>query len=321
QYNKDAKGWLTSGGKPRMDMTNFTYHHSLAPLLSDETLEMELRIHMRQAQIFWGDPASKGFFPAETCFSEHIIPVLKKVGINWSVVANNHLTRSCSDFPLVIGSEGENCDLPNKADQINPAANNYKRIQIDRGCSPTAALPFAFQVHYARYVDPSTGTESKLIVVPSDQALGWKDSYSTWDLGLMDSLKAVNNPSKPALAMFAHDGDNAWSGGYSYYMEWVNNFASQANSRGYEPTTVEQFLADYPPDTSDVVHVEDGGWVYADGDMGSPMFINWHWPPSHKDASTNNINAVDPSVGVSDKADVWRTIIATENRVKTAQQI
>src|SRR5581483_2645557 len=95
QYNKDEKGWLTSGGKPRMDMTNFTYHHSLAPLLSDETLEMELRIHMRQAQIFWGDPASKGFFPAETCFSEHIIPVLKKVGINWSVVANNHLTRSC----------------------------------------------------------------------------------------------------------------------------------------------------------------------------------------------------------------------------------
>jgi hypothetical protein len=69
------------------------------------------------------------------------------------------------------------------------------------------------------------------------------------------------------------------------------------------------------------VHVEDGGWVYADGDMGSPIYINWHWPPSHKDASTNNINVVDPSVGVSDKADVWRVIIATENRVKTAQQI
>src|SRR5438093_5856823 len=55
--------------------------------------------------------------------------------------------------------------------------------------------------------------------------------------------------------------------------------------------------------------------------MGSPIYINWHWPPSHKDASTNNINVVDPSVGVSDKADVWRVIVATENRVKTAQQI
>src|SRR5204863_6559627 len=79
--------------------------------------------------------------------------------------------------------------------------------------------------------------------------------------------------------------------------------------------------ADFPPDSSDVVHVEDGGWVFADGDMGSPIYINWHWPPSHKDASTNNINVVDPSVGVSDKADVWRVIVATENRVKTAQQI
>ena len=36
-------------------------------------------------------------------------------------------------------------------------------------------------------------------------------------------------------------------------------------------------------------------------------------------AAANNV--VDPSLGVSDKADNWRVIIATENRVKTAQQI
>ena len=118
--------------------------------------------------------------------------------------------------------------------------------------------------------------------------------------------------------MCAHDGDNAWSGGYSYYMEWVQNFAGQASSRGYEPTTVEQFLQEFPPAANDVVHVEDGGWVYADSDFGSPIFINWHWPPSY---STGSGNVVDPSLGVSDKADNWRVIIATENRVKTAQQI
>ena len=323
QSNRDGRAWKIFGNSviPHMDITNFTYHHSLPPFLSDETLEMEIRLHMRQSQIFFGDPASRGFFPAETSFSERIIPILKKLGIQWSVVANNHLSRACADFPLVIGSGGENCDLPNRADQINPAQTNYKRITIDRGVSPAAAIPFAFQTHYARYVDPSTGTESKIVVVPADQALGWKDSYSTWDLGLMDDLHNVNNPAKPALVMPAHDGDNAWSGGFSYYVEWVKNFAGQAVGRGYEPTTVEQFLAEYPPDTGDVVHVEDGGWEYADGDVGSPVFINWHWPPSHKDASTNNINVVDPSVGVSDKADVWRVIVATENRVKTAQQI
>ena len=320
--NRTARSWSTTGGKPRMDLVNFTYHHALAPLLSDETLEMELRIHRRQMEIFWTtSPAlSRGYFPAETCFSERLIPVLKKVGIEWTLIANSHLARACADFPVVIGSGGENCDLPNRADQLNPAqgAGNYQRISIDRGCAPTQVMPFGFQLHRARYVDPETGVASSLILVPSDQALGWKDSYSTWDLNLLTPLNARNDPTKPALALCAHDGDNAWSGGYSYYMEWVNNFASQASSRGYEPTTVEQFLQEFPPDTNDVVHVEDGGWVYADGDFGSPMFINWHWPPSY---SSGGVNVVDPSIGVSDKADNWRVIIATENRVKTAQQI
>jgi hypothetical protein len=247
--------------------------------------------------------------------------VLNKVGIAWSVVANNHLTRSCADFQLVLGSGGENCDIPNPADQLNPpqGAGSYHWLSIERGCAPSATLPFAFQVHYARYVDPNTGQDSRLMVVPSDQALGWRDSYGTWNPNLMSSLAASNNPSKPALVLLAHDGDNAWSGGYSYYMEWVNNFASQASAGGYELSTVEQFLAENPPDTSDVVHVEDGGWVFADGDFGSPMFINWHWPPSYAGGNGNNV--VDPSLGTSDKADNWRVIVATENRVKTAQQI
>lgn len=320
--NRNARTWTTTGGKPRMDLVNFTYHHALAPLLSDETLEMELRIHRRQMEIFWTTtPAlSRGYFPTETCFSERMIPILKRVGIDWTIIANTHLARACADFPVVVGSGGENCDLPNRADQLNPAqgAGNYQRISIDRGCSPTQVMPFGFQLHYARYVDPETGAESKMILVPSDQVLGWKDSYSPWSLDLLNPLNARNDPAKPALVMCAHDGDNAWSGGHSYYMEWVQNFASQASSRGYEPTTVEQFLQEFPPVADDVVHIEDGGWVYADSDFGSPIFINWHWPPSY---STSSGNVADPSLGTSDKADNWRVIIATENRVKTAQQV
>ena len=320
--NQTARGWTSSGGKPRMDLVNFTYHHSLAPLLSDETLEMELRIQQRQMDIFWGtSPAgSKGVFPAETCFSERLIPILKKVGINWTVIANTHLARACPDFPVVTGSGGEMCDLPNLADQLNPAqgAGSYRRLTIDRGCAPIQTAPFGFQLHYARYVDPATGAESKIILAPSDQAFGWKDSYSTWDLGQTDFVRDRNNPAKPGLVFCAHDGDNAWSGGSSYYNEWVPQMASQAVSKGYEPTTLEQFIAEFPPDPNDVVHVEDGGWVYADGDFGSPQFINWHWPPSY---SVSGANVVDPSLGVSDKADNWRVIVATENRVKTAQQI
>ena len=320
--NATARTWTTSSGKPRMDMVNFTYHHAMAPLVSDETLEMELRIHQRQMQIFWGTgvPLSRGYFPAETCFSEHMIPVLNKVGIAWTVIANNHLSRTCPDMPIVTGSGGEMCDIPNAADQINPAqgAGNYRTLSIDRGCSPTQVMPFGFQLHYGRYVDPKTGNASTIILAPSDQAFGWKDSYSTWDLGLIAPVAARNDPTKPSLVFCAHDGDNAWSGGSSYYNEWVGQMASTAVSDGYEPTTIEQFINDFPPSTSDVVHVEDGGWVFADGDMGSPSFINWNWPPSY---STNGANVVDHSIGVTDKGDNWRVIIATENRVKTAQQI
>jgi len=321
--NEQARTWTTTNGKPRLDLTNFTYHHCIAPFVSDETLEMDILIDQRQQEIFWNSPnaqVSRGYFPAETCFSEHIIPTLNKLGIAWSVVANNHLTRSCADFPLILGSGGENCDIPNKADQINPAqgSGSYITRSISRGCSPTATAPFAFQLHYARYVDPTTGDASTIIVVPSDQALSWDDGYSTWDLGQIAPIAAANNPSKPSFLLLAHDGDNAWGGGYSYYNEWVPQFAQTAVADGYEPTTVEQFLSEFPPSTNDVVHVEDGGWVDADSDFGSPVFVNWHWPPS---ITGSNPNVVDPSAGISDKADVWRVIIATENRVKTAQQV
>jgi hypothetical protein len=318
-----ARSWTTSSGKPRLDLVNFTYHHAIAPLISDETLQMELAIQQRQMQVFWGTsvPLSRGYFPAETCFSEHLIPTLNKAGIVWAIIANNHLARSCTDFPLVLGKGGENCDIPNPADQINPAqgAANYQSVTIERGCSPTQVMPFGFQVHYARYVDPNTGVASTIMVVPADQVLGWRDSYGTWDLGMISPIAARNNPAHPSLVLCAHDGDNAWSGGYSYYNEWVPQMAGTAASDGYEPCTVEQFLAENPPNTNDIAHVEDGGWVFADGDFGSPDFINWNWPPSYTDGSGNNV--VDPGLGTTDKGDNWRVIIATENRVKTAQQI
>jgi len=36
-----------------------------------------------------------GFFPAEMVFTERVIPVLVKQGIEWVIVANNHISRSC----------------------------------------------------------------------------------------------------------------------------------------------------------------------------------------------------------------------------------
>jgi hypothetical protein len=179
-------------------------------------------------------------------------------------------------------------------------------------------MPVGFQLHYARYVNPSNGAASEIILVPADQTFGWLDSYSTWNLGLIAPVAALNNPVQPSLVLCAHDGDNAWGGGYSYYNQWVPQMAGTAVSDGYEPTTIEQFISDFPPVTN-VVHVEDGGWVNPAGDFGSPNFINWNWPPSY--TAANGANVVNPGIGVTSKGDNWRVIIATENRVKTAQQI
>src|SRR5436305_406160 len=43
QPDRDGRAWkiFNNNAIPHMDITNFTYHHSLPPLLSDETLEME----------------------------------------------------------------------------------------------------------------------------------------------------------------------------------------------------------------------------------------------------------------------------------------
>lgn len=48
--------------------------------------------------------------------------------------------------------------------------------------------------------------------------------------------------------------------------------------KGYVATTVQQYLAQFPLDEQDVVHVEDGGWVNPDGDFGSPQSLKWNWP-------------------------------------------
>jgi hypothetical protein len=108
---------------------------------------MDIRIHQRQQQILWNSPGSQvssGFFPAETCFSERIIPVLNKLGITWTVVANNHLSRSCADFPYVTGSGGENCDIPNKADQLNPVSRQLPAA-LDRSRFPWRQCPLAYR--------------------------------------------------------------------------------------------------------------------------------------------------------------------------------
>jgi hypothetical protein len=320
---REARSWSTTGGaaRPRADIVLFSHHHALLPLLEPSTVRKQIQLYKAAYSDAWmggagaGTAISSGFFPSEMAFSTRMIPALAAEGVAWSFVSAEKISRASTTFPVVLGSGGVNTDPPNRADQLNVHTDPYLRIQISRGCAPAEAYPFSLTPRRARYVDPDTGVATSLIVVPCSQSLGWQDGYSPMGLGDINTLQTRNDPNRPMLLVLAHDGDNAWGGGFSYYMEAVPNFASQAQNAGYSMSTVERYLADHPVPANDFVHVEDGAWVNADGDFGAPTFLNWNWP------LLSASGQVDIDNGWHEDARNWAVITAAQNRMDTAEQI
>jgi hypothetical protein len=310
-----ARNWQTSGGNPRMDVVGFTFHHSLSPLLSERVLRKEIQAHRHiYNQTFGTSPDySKGYWPAECSFSVRIIKVLVEEGFEWSVIANGHLARTLADYPLNFGTSGCNIDPPNGADVTSFTGNNWWSGQID-GRGGLFAAPFCYQAHKAQYIDPETGIEYKITVVPMADLLSYQNGYALMGTGDIDvHIAPYNDPAHPSIVLMAHDGDNAWGGGYDYYNNSVPGFASAAASQGYVPTTIQQFLDDHPV-PNDIVHVEDGSWFNAENDWGHPQFINWLWP-----MYTQNFE-FDPN-GWTEDARNWALLVAAENRVCMAEDL
>eukprot|EP01099_Mayorella_cantabrigiensis_P006980 TRINITY_DN6033_c0_g1_i1.p1 TRINITY_DN6033_c0_g1~~TRINITY_DN6033_c0_g1_i1.p1 ORF type:complete len:405 (+),score=87.97 TRINITY_DN6033_c0_g1_i1:41-1216(+) len=146
--------------------------------------------------------------------------------------------------------------------------------------------------------------------------MSWDDGYACYGTSAIDSLAQYNDPNHPMLFLLAHDGDNDFGGGYTYYMECVSNFVHQAKSHGYNPTTIQQYLHDYPVDPNDIVKLEDGPWVNADGDFGSPQFINWNYPLTGNQTYPNQFDI--PNGWQLDERN-WAVITAAQNYVETAE--
>jgi hypothetical protein len=318
---REARGWWIDNNsqRPRADIVQFGFHHPLMPLIDPAVMRKELQIYKEVYNDAWGTstPRSRGLFPSEMAFSTRMIEGLSQEGVAWVIVSGEKISRAVANFPVVFGSGGVNTDPPNKADQVNPAQSNWYRKTISRGCSPVEAVPYAVTPRRARYVNPATGAISEVIVVPAQQSLSWDDGYAPIGLGGFDAIQSMGQLSttRPPLVLMAHDGDNNWGGGFSYYQEATPNLASQAVGSGYVPTTVEKYLADHPVPAGDYVHVEDGAWVNADGDFGAPSFLNWNWPLVAQNGQ------VDIENGWAEDARNWAVITAATNRVKTAEQI
>ena len=308
---KEANGWKTSGNFPRLDIVCFTNDHALSPLVSDRTLVKQIKVHQYVANKYYGY-TSKGYWPAECAFSERIIKSLADCGIQWSVIANSHLARTLSDYVHPYNITG-NIEAPNKADIVAAKGNNWYSGTID-GRGSLLAAPYCYQAHKAQYIDPTTGTAYKIDVIPMCNYISYLDGFGTHGTSdIATNIEPFSNTTQPSLVLMAHDGDNAWGGGSSYYNESVTGFTHAAASAGYEPTTIQQFLSDHPVPANDIVHVEDGAWVNAASDWGHPQFINWLWPLY--DASTYKFN---PD-GWTEDARNWAVITATENYVTMAE--
>jgi hypothetical protein len=332
--NRTAKGWATPSGSRRLDLVGFTYHHSLAPLLPKEVFRKELQIFKQAWWKAWngaanGSDHSKGFFPTEMAFSTSLVDVLVEEGYQWSIVASHHLSRTCptyfNQFNLAGGNYGIFSSPPNRADSLGPSPTaGWWYSQPNPGNAAWNVAPFAYQLQKAKWVNPSTGVEKTLVVVPSDDVLSYRYGYANEGISKIQSSIAphATSTTRPVIVMPSTDGDNAWGGGYSSWMEATPQFFSSSQSSGYQPTAPQDFVNAHAA-AAPVVHVEDGAWIFPESDYGSPYFLKWIEPPVAATAATRYPGTVVDmeTPGFALKFWAWAPVITGANWVETAEQI
>jgi glycosidase/endonuclease/exonuclease/phosphatase family metal-dependent hydrolase len=309
--NRYAEGhsWKTALNNSRVDLVAFGYHHPLMPLIDERDMRLQIQMHRRKITGRFGQPYSKGIFPPESAFSERMIPGLVAEGIEWAMVDNLHIDHANKNFPWTIG---EKINPPNRADAVNPPASNYVNLSCQTNTNYNIS-PATLRPHFTKYVDPATGTEMRMIVVPLERSLGYDDSYGdrTPQQRLEQLLQYNTDPAHPILIVLAHDGDNAGASGFRYYVEtmgWIGG----ADPNKFRLTTVQDYLTQFPPSPADVVHVTDGSWVGAD--LGDQELHKWLGDP----VKSGQVNFDE---GYSADWNSWMAITAGKNRMLTAEAI
>ena len=331
--NRQARNWLTPSGSRRMDLVGFTYHHSLGPLLPKEVFRKELQIFKQAYWKAWNGNSnlsdhSRGFFPTEMAFSQSMIDVLAEEGYEWTMVASHHLSRTCptyfDQFNLPT-SYGIYSSPPNRADRLGPSpTSGWWYGEPNPGNAAWNVAPFAYQLHKARYVNPETGSVHEILLVPSDDVLSYRFGYANEGIGKIQAYIApyATDPTRPVMVLPATDGDNAWGGGYSSWMEATPQFFNDSAGAGYARSAVQDFV-DAHGAAADTVHVEDGAWIFPESDYGSPYFLKWIEPPLKAGSATavpgTMVDLETP--GFALKFWSWAPVITGANWCETAEQM
>jgi len=329
--NTEARGW------GRLDLVGFTYHHSLAPLLPKEVFRKELRIFKQAWWKAWGGNSdlsdhSKGFFPTEMAYSRHLIDVLVDEGYEWVIVPSHHISRTCptyfDQFDLDNGQYGIFSTPPNKADLLGPSpSSGWWYSEPNPGNAAWNVAPYAYQLHQVQYVNPDTGATKNMYAVPSDDVLSYRFGYANEGIGkINDNISPyATDPAKPVIVMPSSDGDNAWGGGSSSWMEATPQFFNDSASAGYNKNTPQGFV-DAAKANADLVHIEDGAWIFPEMCYGSPNFLKWIEPPLYNTAinATNRYGSTQADLvtpGFALKFFSYAPLMAGANWCITAEQI
>ncbi|MGE0709318.1 MAG: hypothetical protein AB7N76_26840 [Planctomycetota bacterium] len=309
---RESNGWKTQRGNPRLDLVGFAYHHPLLPLLDDEVAQRQIGAHKEAYARAWNGPGvpqrpySKGFFPPENAFAPWMIPALLAQGTEWVMVDNIHLQRACQGYPW---TKNGGLVPPNPADQQNPDPQDWTQLRDLWAPTPVSA-GWSFRPHWVRHVDPATGTESRVVAVPTARYMGNEDGRGGFGAlqyeRVMSQIEAANtDPAHPLLIVLHHDGDNYGGGADSYYhanwgrmLDWLRQSAQR-----FEITTIQDYLDRFPPARDDVAHVEPGSWSGADN--GDAEFAKWLGDPN-------------ATTGYSPDRNSWAVMVDAANRVKTA---
>ncbi len=321
-----------ANGKKRLDMVGFCYHHALGPVLPKAVFRKELQMLKQSSWKAWGGSEadhSKGFFPTEMAFSEEMIDVLTEPDLDyqWVIVASHHFSRTCPTYLNNSTPEANyniNSSEPNRADMNGPSpTEGWWYDSPNPGNCAWNVAPFAYQLHKVQYVNPWTGDIKQMVAVPSDDVISYKAGYSGAEMKYADNIAYGATDDNPVIVLPATDGDNAWGGGDSSWKESWPGFTKQAAGRGWDNTTIQDFVDQYG-DRADVRHVEDGAWIFPEMDYGSPYFLKWVDPPCDAQHPEDcypgtQVNLEKP--GFALKFWDWAPIIAGANWCETAEKV
>ncbi|PWW05670.1 carbohydrate binding protein with CBM25 domain [Paenibacillus cellulosilyticus] len=311
---KSAYDTLRSiNGKRTMDLIHFSGHHSMGPLVGNDYLLKDLiyqNVTLAQPYFLGSSfQSSKGFFPTELGFSERIIPVLEKMGIQWSVIGNNHFSRTLKDYPY-LNDPGVDTMVspPNRADLQNTSNVGswisqpmFNEQQVVRNKFPFASTP-----HWVKYVNPTTGNESKIVGVPVAQAESWEEGYqgsvTAKDLKSFEGLT-----SQKQFFVVAHDGDNS-SGRAGSEETWRNAGNVTYRDSGVTAMGIDEYLVNNTPAASDVVHVQDGSWIDTRDSSSDPQWHHWKlpfgiWKGQFADFNAANGTNYEPKKNINGEAE------------------